>query len=430
VPEPQIELIPARPGVCSDASVVLDVLVRIIPPQPEVHFPRVPLNIALVLDRSGSMSEQKKMPFARDAAAFAVQQLLPTDRVSVTIFDDAVETVVPAGPAADKPGLVRQIRLIQPRGSTNLHGGWAEGARQVESGLVGGGVNRVLLLSDGLANVGVTDPNTIAAEARGLAVRGVSTSTMGVGDDYNEDLMEAMARAGDGNYYYIQTPTQLMDIFQTELQGLMDTLGEKVGLGLEPANGAIVSEVLNDYETGPRGELVLPNLVVGMPVLSVVRLKLPPVAAGATLLEVRLSWDAPREGGRRTLHATLGGLPSVPSAEWSSLPENAEVREQVALLMIARAQQEAARAAERGDQAGTRGWMGAAAQWVGTVPESAAVAAEMQVLHDMNLAYESGEEKEFIKRAKYRSYGHRQTRSSPPPNPGPKPDDPQPPQGS
>ena len=73
--EPRIELIPARHAVCSDEPVVLDVLIRITPPQPEVHFPRPPLNLALVLDRSGSMSEGKKMQFAREAAAFAVKQL-------------------------------------------------------------------------------------------------------------------------------------------------------------------------------------------------------------------------------------------------------------------------------------------------------------------------------------------------------------------
>ena len=140
----------------------------------------------------------------------------------------------------------------------------------------------MLLLSDGLANVGVVDPNTIAAEARGLAARGVGTTTMGVGDDYNEDLMEAMARAGDGRYYYIESPAQLVDIFQTELQGLMDTLGQKVSLGLEPKAGAAVADVLNDLEKAPTGRLMLPNLVVDMPVLVVVRLNLPPSPAGST----------------------------------------------------------------------------------------------------------------------------------------------------
>ncbi|MDX6393754.1 MAG: Ca-activated chloride channel, partial [Streptosporangiaceae bacterium] len=191
--DPQIALIPGKKVVCSDATITLDVLIRITPPQPEVHFPRPPLNLALVLDRSGSMAMGKKMPFAREASAFAVQQLLADDRVSVTTFDDRVEVIVPGGPAADKPEIVRRIGHVQPRGSTDLHGGWAEGARQAEAARVDGGLNRVLLLSDGLANVGVTDPNTIATEARGLAARGVGTTTLGVGDSYNEDLLESMA---------------------------------------------------------------------------------------------------------------------------------------------------------------------------------------------------------------------------------------------
>jgi Ca-activated chloride channel homolog len=412
VTEPKIELIPARPAVCSDQSVVLDVLVRITPPQPEVHFPRAPLNLALVIDHSGSMAEGKKIVFAREAAAFAVKQLLPTDRVSVTLFDEVVETVVPGGPVSDKPGLVRRIERIQPRGSTNLHGGWAEGGRQAEAGLASGGVNRVLLLSDGMANAGVVDPNTIAAEARGLAVRGVGTTTMGVGDVYNEDLMEAMALAGDGRYYYIESPVQLVDIFQTELQGLMDTLGQKVSLGLDPKASAVVTEVLNDLERALNGRLMLPNLVVDMPVSVVVRLKLPPSTAGTSLLEVRLAWDAPRDGGRRVLRAALDGLPAVPMAAWSALPEDADVREQVALLMVARAQKEAARAAERGDNAGTKEWLINARGWAGAVPTSADTQAEIAALTALEDALDSGHNQAFIKGSKSRSYNLQQNQSS------------------
>ena len=160
---------------------------------------------------------------------------------------------------------------------------------------------------------------------------------MGVGDDYNEDLLQAMALAGDGHYYYVESPTQLVDIFQTELQGLMDTLGQKVSLGFDPRTGVIVSDVLNDLERAPTGRLKLPNLVVGMPVIVVVRLKLPPISARSDLIEFRLAWDAPRNGGRRVLRAALEGLPAAPMAQWSTLPEDVEVQTQVALLMIARA---------------------------------------------------------------------------------------------
>lgn len=412
--EPSIELIPIRSAVCSDAEVSLDVLIRITPPRPEVHFPRAPLNIALVLDRSGSMAEGRKMPFAREAAAFAVKQLLPTDRVSVTIFDDVIETIVPGGRAVDKRGLVRRIEQIQPRRSTNLHGGWAEGGRQAEAGLVSDGVNRVLLLSDGLANTGITDPNTIAAEAAGLAARGVATTTMGVGNDYNEDLLEAMARAGDGRYYYIESPLQLVDIFQTELQGLMEMQGQKVSLGLEPQFGVVVSDVLNDLEKAPTGRLKLPNLVVDMPVLVVVRLNVPSGLAGRPLLDVRLAFDAPRGGGRRVRRASLANLPAIPVSEWPLLPEAPEVHEQVALLMVARAQKEAARAAERGDRAGTREWIVIAKRLASGAPQTTETAEEMAAIAELEAALDAGDQQKFIKGSKFRSYSRKTSRSGPP----------------
>jgi Ca-activated chloride channel family protein len=414
--EPRIELIPARPAVCSDAPVALDVLIRITPPQPEVHFPRPPLNLAIVLDRSGSMAEGRKMPYAREAAAFAVRQLLATDRVSVTLFDNLIETIAPGGPAADKPGLVHRIEQAEPRGSTDLHGGWAEGVRQAEAGLAPGGVNRVLLLSDGQANVGVTDPNTIAAEARGVAARGVSTTTLGVGDDYNEDLMESMAKAGDGHYYYIESPAQLVDIFQTELQGLMATIGQKVSLGLEPGGGASVADVLNDLERVSTGRLALPNLTVGMPVLVVVRLNVPPSRSEGTVLGVRLAWDAPHggSGGRRTLRATLDGLPAVPMAQWSALPEHPDVREQVALLMVARAQKEAARAYERGDREASRAWLGSALECAGSMPGSASAREEIIALHAIEHALDADDGQKLSKLAKYRAYKRGHSRGAPP----------------
>ena len=420
--EPRIELIPARHAVCSDEPVVLDVLIRVTPPQPEVHFPRAPLNLALVLDRSGSMSEGKKMQFAREAAAFAVKQLLLTDRVSVTTFDSEVETIVPGGPPADKAALVRRIEQIAPRGSTDLHGGWAEGGRQAEAGFIFGGINRVLLLSDGLANKGVVDPNTIATEARALAARDVSTTTIGVGDDYNEDLMEAMARAGDGHYYYIESPVQLVDMFQTELQGLMDTLGQKVSLGVEPAAGVAIGEVLNDFDRTTTGRLMLPNLVVDMPLYIVVRLKLPPLSAGTKLLEVRLAWDAPKGGGRRVLHATLGHLPALPLSAWSTVPDDPEVGSQVALLMAARAQKEAALAAERGDMQTTKQYLYLAREAASSVPSSAETQLELAALSDLETALESGQHQHFIKSSKFRAYSRRQSRPSKPNEPPAKED--------
>jgi hypothetical protein len=154
-----------------------------------------------------------------------------------------------------------------------------------------------------------------------------------------------------------------------------------------------------------------------MPVLAVVRLNLAPSPAGATVLGVRLAWDDPRDGSRRVLRTTLEGLPAVPAAEWSALPQNPDVAEQVALLMVARAQKEAARAAERGDFAGTRQWLGTARGWGASMPQSAPLLAEMDVLCNLEDALERGHNEAFVKGAKYRSYSHKQSHSPTAPKP-------------
>src|SRR5205807_7762864 len=115
------------------------------------------------------------------------------------------------------------LQEIQPRNTTALHGGWREGGQQAREHLVPGGLNRVLLLSDGLANVGETNADVIATDVNRLAREGVGTTTLGVGDDYNEDLLTAMATSGGGKYYHIEPPQQLPDLSQTELRGLVPT---------------------------------------------------------------------------------------------------------------------------------------------------------------------------------------------------------------
>lgn len=408
--EPKVAVVPRKPAVGTDEAVTLDVLVRIEPPLPEVHFPRPPVNLALVLDRSGSMAGAKKMPYAIKAAQFAVQQLLPTDRVSVTIFDDQVERLVPNVLAGDKAGIVKKIGTVQPRGSTNLHGGWAEGARQVKAHVKKGGLNRVVLLSDGLANQGVTDPNAIAKEVKGLAAGGVSTTTMGLGDDYNEDLLESMAQAGVGNYYYIESPVQLTDIFTTELKGLMATVGQKVSLGIETGEGVTVADVLNDFDRLPTGRSKLPNLVIGMPILVLVRLNVTPRPAvpASLIVSFRVAWDPPQGGPRQSLYARLD-LPAVPHATWNAMADDAAVAEQEALLMAARAQKEAAHALERGDLAGTQAMIATAYDYLAPCMAAPEVAFECEALDAIQAKLDAGDTAGTIKSAKYRSYRRRQS---------------------
>ncbi len=403
MPIPELDVVPLRRAVRSDMATTLDVLVRIAPPAPEVHFVRPPINLGLVLDHSGSMASGKKMEHAREAAIFAVGQLQPTDRLSVTIFDNTVETIVANTPATDRAGVINRLQRIRPEGSTALHAGWAEGGDQVCRHRIAEGLNRVILLSDGLANVGLTDPNAIAAEVKAMSRKQVGTTTMGVGSDYNEDLMEAMARSGDGNYYYIEDPRQLPDIFQTELHGLMATSGQKVSLGLEPQNGVTVSDVLNDLEKNAHGRLMLSNLVAGIPITVVVRLNVPPFGPTGDLCRFRLAWDDPKGGGRQSRRVSLT-LPAVPAEQWACLPDDHAVLEQVALLMAARAKKEATQALDRGDMPMMRSLLDVAQSVTRSVPMSSSTVQELEEIARLETELAGGDLKKFRKEMSWQRY--------------------------
>jgi Ca-activated chloride channel family protein len=264
----------------------------------------------------------------------------------------------------------------------------------------------VLLLSDGLANVGETKPDAIATDVNRLAREGVSTTTMGLGDDYNEDLLEAMAQSGDGNYYYIESPRQLPDFFQTELKGLMATSGSKVSLGIEPQSGATVADVLNDLDRLPTGRLKLPNLIAGMPLLVVVRLNVPPLPVGDEVCRFRLAWDAPQGAGRQAVIASLR-LPSVTGASWDALAANVEVQERATLLLMARFKKEATRCLERGDKDGALRWLNEARSLLASTPPTPEMTREAQALAEIEAYVESGEWMKFMKQAKYQAYRRR-----------------------
>ena len=153
--------------------------VRVVPPTVRADKPRPALNLALVLDRSGSM-QGDKLRAAKAAAACAIRALESDDRVSVTIFDDTIETIVPSTLAHDKTVILRELDRVQCGGSTALHAGWVEGGMQVGRHLDMRRLNRVILLTDGLANEGETNPDRICSDVNDRAQRGISTTTMGV----------------------------------------------------------------------------------------------------------------------------------------------------------------------------------------------------------------------------------------------------------
>jgi Ca-activated chloride channel family protein len=187
---------------------------------------RVPLNISIVLDRSGSMSGDK-IAYARRAANFVIDQLKEDDILSIVNYDDKIEVTSPSEPVKNKEVLRKKVNALFDRGSTNLTGGMMEGFEQVKSTKREGYVNRVLLLTDGLANVGITDPQEMKrlVEQR-YKQEGIALSTFGLGADYNEDLLTMLAEMGRANYYFIASADKIPDIFANELKGLLSVVAQ------------------------------------------------------------------------------------------------------------------------------------------------------------------------------------------------------------
>lgn len=197
---------------------------------------RVPLNLSIVLDRSGSM-EGNKLKYTKEALKYVVNQLDSRDVVSIVLYDTDVEVFLEPQRIENKDNLLKRIDGIVTAGSTNLEGGIKKGYELVASAkklIASEMVNRVLLLSDGLANVGISDPEALSAiTKKHFEEDHISISTFGVGNDYNENLMAKIALQGGGLYYFIYSPEKLPAIFNEELKGMSKVIAKNTLLKIK-----------------------------------------------------------------------------------------------------------------------------------------------------------------------------------------------------
>lgn len=250
-------------------------------PRPR-HGRRPPVNLALVIDRSGSMAGEK-LAKAREAALEAVRRLAPDDVVALVAYDTRVETLVPAQPVRDGRQLEAAIRRLEAGGNTALHGGVQRGAAEVRRHLhERGHVNRVLLLSDGLANVGPSSPDELGRLGELLGREGIAVTTIGLGLGFNEDLMTRLARRSEGNTYFVEHSGDLPRIFSDELGEVLNVVARRVAVEIEfPAGITPRRFVGRDGSiSGRRAEFTLGELLGGREKFALVEVDVDPMQPG------------------------------------------------------------------------------------------------------------------------------------------------------
>jgi Ca-activated chloride channel family protein len=276
---------------------------------PVIETQRQPLSLALVFDRSGSMQEEAKIGYVRKAGHLVVDNLTKSDYVALVAYNHDVQLLVPSHPVVNREYLHHRIDELFPEGYTNLSGGLLEGCAQLGKRLDQSGIHHVILLTDGLANRGVTDPIGLVRIVERCAGRGVTISTIGVGTEYNETLLGRIAHAGGGRYVYVAKPDQIPSAFEQELGALLSVVAQntrlKIGVppGIEPVQVFGRDEPLQPESL----ELNLGDLTSGERRSLLVRFRVASSSQPATALDfpLELTFDDIAQSERTQLAETI-----------------------------------------------------------------------------------------------------------------------------
>ena len=350
-----------RPFVAHDGGTAT-LLLHLAAPTTAAKSDRLPVDVAFVLDRSGSMHHDK-LRLAKQAILSAITRLTERDRISLVVYDNEVDTLLPLLPAtAATQKTVRSVlAMVDARGSTNLSGGWLRGCGQLAgsvgdeaAGMSAERVHRVILLTDGQANQGIVDPEELATHAQELRRRGITTTALGVGADFDGPFLSQLAEAGGGSYKVIEHPGELAGFFARELDELVTIAARHVSLAISVPDGASV-DLFNAYpaETGAgTTHVAIGDLPDGAEVELVTAITLPAVTVGtAHDIAVRATWRDV-DGTHHEESVALAPMVAAPAVEVHAVAADETVAEAAALQGMARIRREAARSAQRHDYAG------------------------------------------------------------------------------
>ncbi len=405
------------------AGVVVRALLTIAGQVP-AHRQRTPLAISLVLDRSASMGGDR-LEAAKAASISAVERLHPDDVVSVIAFDDQVEVVAPPAARARQFQLVQQVSDIYTGGSTNLSGGWLRGRQHMEQalGMLGsleGSSRRIVLLTDGHANAGIIEPATLVELARTARAMGITTTTIGVGEGYDDDLLRAMADAGGGNSWYVERPDQAQDVLAEEMGNLLSVSAQGLSVTLTLEDSVAMFATHSSWPATSVANTFtfdLGDLYASEPKPVLVELFVPAdrlealASSGAAIATLVVAADVLLDGGGVEHRSMTLGVAASLETQSTMVPA---VEHAVLLARAAKAREDAASRQREGDAEGAREFMLRASLDLSSsaLMEDPDMAAELQLqVRDLNALAERYEQREFSEiEAKYqmqRSYNAR-----------------------
>ncbi len=318
---------------------------------------RTPVNVALVLDRSGSM-QGLKIEQAKEAAVMALNRLGATDIASVVAYNHNVTTLVPARRLKRRGKIEDRIRAMQAAGKTALYAGVKQGLREVGKHRASDRVNRVILLSDGLANVGPSSPQDVAVLGSRAARAGVTVSTIGLGLGYNEDLMARLSGASDGNHAFVENADDLVDIFNREFGDVLSVVAQDVIITIECRAGFRPIRALGrDAEiSGRTVKLKLNQVYGGQDKYLLIEVEVPSeqaVVGTADIASVDISYNSMRTNERSSVSGTVDVRFSA-SQDEAEASIDKEVMTEVTTQIATTTSEEAVKRRDQGDVDGAR----------------------------------------------------------------------------
>ncbi len=277
-------VLPAGQSEKTIIKVLLDV------PQITDSSLRPPVNLTLVLDRSGSMTGHK-LEKAKEAAIAALHRLSERDLFSLVTYDHNVTTLVPPQSAANSKWIETRIRSISAGGNTALFGAVSQGAAEVRKHQSENYIQRMILLSDGLANVGPSSASDLGRLGAALLKEGISVTTIGIGTDFNEDLMTQLASRSDGNHYFVESSHDLPRIFAAELGDVLSIAASKIRIEIDCLPGVRPLRIIGREGTirGNRVQLQMNQLYGGQQKYALIEVLIEPGQAGQNREIVRVN---------------------------------------------------------------------------------------------------------------------------------------------